>query len=113
MKKTNVLKDNHSFDDVINNGKKVSNRHYSIFYMDNVELETFKIGISVGKKTGHAPFRNKQKRIVRSIVDQIHTEIEPKQYVIISRKSATNLTFEEQLNNIRNLFRRIYNEKTN
>lgn len=107
MKKTNILKDNHLFDKVINNGKKVSNSKYSLFYMDDTELETFQIGISVGKKTGHAPFRNRQKRIVRSIIDEIHTEIKTKQYVLISRKNACDDSYTEQLESIQTLFRKV------
>lgn len=112
MKKTNVLKDNHLFDKVINNGQRVSNSKYSLFYMDDEELETFQIGISVGKKTGNAPFRNKQKRIVRAVIDELHEEIAPKRYVLISRKSACQTPYNEQLTSVRQLFRRVKNEKT-
>lgn len=107
MKKTNVLKENHEFDTVINNGKKVSNPYYSLFYLDDVELETFEIGISVGKKTGHAPFRNRQKRVIRAIIDELHPTIKPKKYVIISRKKACMLNYHEQLASVAKLFERI------
>ncbi len=107
MKKTNVLKDNHMFDTVINKGQKVSNSKYSLFYMDDAGLETFQIGISVGKKTGHAPFRNRQKRVVRAIVDELHTDIKPKQYVLISRKNACNTSYQDQLISLRKLFERV------
>lgn len=107
MKKTNVLKDNHLFDKVINKGQRVSNSQYSLFYMDEAELETFQIGISVGKKTGNAPFRNRQKRVVRAIIDELDSEIKPKQYVLISRKNACQMPFDEQLSSLRQLFRRV------
>lgn len=107
MKKTNVLKDNHLFDKVINNGQRVSNSKYSLFYMDDAELETFQIGISVGKKTGNAPFRNRQKRVVRSIIDQLASDIKPKQYVLISRKNACNTAYQDQLTSVRQLFERV------
>ncbi len=107
MKKINVLKDNHLFDKVINNGQKVSNSKYSLFYMDNAELETFQVGISVGKKTGNAPFRNHQKRIVRNIIDEIHDDIKPKQYVLISRKVACETSYHDQLTSLRQLFGRV------
>ncbi len=107
MKKINILKDNHLFDKVINNGQKVSNSNYSLFYIDDDELETFQIGISVGKKTGNAPFRNRQKRVVRSVIDEISSDIKCKQYVLISRKSACKSPYNDQINNIRQLFRRV------
>ncbi len=107
MKKTNVLKENRSFDEVINKGKKVSNPHYSLFYLNTEELETFKVGISVGKKTGNAPFRNRQKRIIRAIIDQLAPTIKPKNYVIISRKSACKLTYAEQYASVKMLFERV------
>ncbi len=107
MKKTNVLKNNHLFDNVINNGQKVSNCMYSLFYIDDTELETFQVGISVGKKTGNAPFRNRQKRVIRAIIDEIETDIKPKQYVLISRKNACNTPYQDQLKSLRQLFRRV------
>lgn len=107
MKKTNVLKDNHLFDKVINNGQKVSNSKYSLFYLNDAELETFQIGISVGKKTGNAPFRNRQKRVVRAVIDELQSEIKPKQYVLISRKNACSLTYQDQLLSLRQLFGRV------
>mgnify|MGYP000453686997 CR=1 FL=1 len=36
--------------------------------------EDYNIGISVGKKIGNAPVRNKQKRIVRDIVRKLAKE---------------------------------------
>ncbi len=107
MKKTNVLKDNHLFDKVINNGQKVSNSKYSLFYMDDAELEAFQVGISVGKKTGNAPFRNRQKRVVRAIIDELYPEIKPKQYVLISRKNACQDSYHDQLISLRQLFGRV------
>ncbi|WOO87476.1 ribonuclease P protein component [Mollicutes bacterium LVI A0039] len=107
MKKTNVLKDNHLFDKVINNGKKVSNSMYSLFYIDEPGLETFQVGISVGKKTGNAPFRNRQKRVVRACVDELHNDIKPKQYVLISRKNACTTPYHDQLKSLRQLFERV------
>lgn len=107
MKKTNVLKDNHLFDNVINNGQRVSNSKYSLFYIDDAELETFQVGISVGKKTGNAPFRNRQKRVVRHIIDEIESDIKPKQYVLISRKSACQTPYQDQLKSLRQLFGRV------
>lgn len=107
MKKTNVLKDNHLFDQVINNGKKVSNSKYSLFYMDDAGLETFQVGISVGKKVGNAPYRNRQKRVVRSIIDELHNDIKPKKYVLISRKSACTTRRQDQLISLQKLFERV------
>lgn len=111
MKKQFVLKKNYEFDDVINTGKKVSNKYYSLFFKKSNLLETFKIGISVGKKSANAPQRNRQRRIVRTIIMANKDKIKNYEYVIISRPSALKLSYAEQEFYINQLFERLNNEK--
>lgn len=106
MKKINILKKNHQFEVIINNKQKVSNKHYTLYYMSDCELETFQIGISVGKKLGNAPLRNRQKRQNREIVSNL-SNIKVMNYVLISKKSSLTLEYLEKEKAIKSLFERV------
>ena len=100
MKKLYVVKSTRDFDDIINNGKNIRNKYYSIYYKDN-NLKYDRFGISVGKKLGNAVFRNKYKRKLRSIIDVYKKDYNNRRdYIIILRKEAINLdhnTLEKEL----------------
>ena len=102
MKKLYVVKSTRDFDDIINNGKNIRNKYYSIYYKDN-NLKYDRFGISVGKKLGNAVFRNKYKRKLRSIIDIYKKDYNNRRdYIIILRKEAAdkdfNLLKEEFIN---------------
>ena len=93
MKKLYVVKSTRDFDDIINNGKNIRNKYYSIYYKDN-NLKYDRFGISVGKKLGNAVFRNKYKRKLRSIIDIYKKDYNNRRdYIIILRKEAENKEF--------------------
>ena len=93
MKKLYVVKSTRDFDDIINNGKNIRNKYYSIYYKDN-NLKYDRFGISVGKKLGNAVFRNKYKRKLRSIIDIYKKDYNNRRdYIIILRKEAIDKDF--------------------
>lgn len=93
MKKIYSLKSKREFNKIINDGKKISNSHFLISY---VESSDFKIGISVPKKLGNAVFRNYNKRVVKNLIPQINIFNKKAHTVIIIRKKFTTLSFEEK-----------------
>ena len=102
MKKLYVVKSTRDFDEIINKGKNIRNKYYSIYYKDN-NLKYDCFGISVGKKLGNAVFRNKYKRKLRSIIDIYKKDYNNRRdYIIILRKEAAdkdfNLLKEEFIN---------------
>ena len=106
MKKLYVVKSTRDFDDIINNGKNIRNKYYSIYYKDN-NLKYDRFGISVGKKLGNAVFRNRYKRKLRSIIDIYKKDYNNRRdYIIILRKEAAdkdfNLLKEEFINLMNN-----------
>ena len=58
-------------------------------------MDHARVGISVGKKLGNAVCRNKVKRQLRSIVDDVFTIEEGYDVIIIVRPAYTNKSFEE------------------
>lgn len=95
MKKINVVKKSLDFDKIIKEGKIVKNKCFVIYYLNN-DIDIYRFGISVGKKIGNAVVRNYYKRIIRNICDN-HKKLysNSRDYIIITRKACTSLSFEE------------------
>ena len=95
MKKNEKKKKSRDFEKIIKNGKCIKDRYYIIHYLDN-NLGKDKFGISVSKKIGNAVFRNKYKRKIRAIIDNYKkVYINSKDYIIILRKEALNVDYQE------------------
>jgi ribonuclease P protein component len=95
MRKLYIVKTPREFDDVIKNGSCIKNRYFVVHKKDN-DLPYDRFGISVSKKLGNAVFRNKYKRKIRSIIDNYKKEyVNSKDYIIILRKEAINLSHQE------------------
>ena len=98
MRKLYVVKKSKEFEDIINKGKNITNNYFSIYYKDN-DLPYDRFGVTVGTKLGNSVFRNKYKRIIRSIVDEYRKDYNnSKDYIIIMRKRAISTTFLELKN---------------
>jgi len=71
--------------------------HSFVVYSKENNLPYNKYGISVSKKHGNAVFRNKQKRIIRNIIDNNKKDyLKGKDYIIILRKGALERSFEDK-----------------
>ena len=69
MKKFEIVKEHYEFDNIINKGKSIGNKVFSIYFLKHDE-EYPKFGIAVEKKIGNAVTRNKIKRRLKSIIDK-------------------------------------------
>lgn len=95
MKKLYIVKTKEEFNDLINKGDCSKNKYFVIYSKDN-NLKYDRFGISVGKKIGKAVTRNKYKRKIRSILDIYRKDyLKKKDYIIILRSRALNLTYQE------------------
>ena len=103
MKKYEIVKKNTDFNDIINKGRFIRNKYYSIYYKDS-EDEFPKFGLAVSKKCGNAVDRNKIKRQLRNIIDDNKKLFSIKMnYIIMVRKEILNVSYlqmEEQLINL-------------
>ena len=70
MKKKYRVKHQHDFDKIIKNKNQRKNDIFIIYSQEN-NLEYARFGISVGKKLGNAVYRNRKKRQIRSIIDNL------------------------------------------
>ena len=94
MKKKYVVKHQYDFDKIIKQGTKRKNDIF-ILYIENNNLSYATYGISVGKKLGNAVYRNRKKRQIRSIIDNLEKDyIKNKDYIIILREKGKNLDYQ-------------------
>ncbi len=84
MKKKQRVKKSYEFSSIIQKKQFTSTPAFVLYYQPRKEDAT-RIGISVGKKLGNAVCRNKIKRQIRAMVDQVFTFEEPDDYIIIAR----------------------------
>ena len=94
MRKLYIVRTNRDFEKIIKEGKCKKDSYFIIHSKSN-DLPYDRYGISVSKKLGNAVFRNKYKRIIRSIIDNYKKlYINKKDYIIILRKEAINQSFD-------------------
>lgn len=104
MKKKYIIKSNDIFNSILNNEKRISNKYFSIYYVnyDN----TRKFGIAVGKKVGKAHVRNKLKRQLRNIIDNnIDLFSTSLYYIVIAKKAILDLKYEDMNKELISLIR--------
>lgn len=95
MKKQFIVKHQYDFDRIIKKGHKKKNDIF-IIYSEKNGLSYSRFGISVGKKLGKAVFRNRKKRQIRSIIDNLEKDYLKKQdYIIILREKGKYLEYNE------------------
>ncbi len=94
MKIINRIKANKDFALAIKKGKTFKNNSYIIHVSDN-ELKMIRIGISVSKKLGIAVTRNKIKRQVRAMCQDVDFDSSAKDIVIIVRSNFLDTSYQE------------------
>ena len=94
--KLSMVKKTKQYDSLIKEGKKTVNTHFVCYCLPSLffSLNETRVGISVGKKLGNAVFRNKYKRIIRSIIRQNEVIINDKYVIIIMRPACINEKYE-------------------
>ncbi len=105
MRKLYIVKESKDFDKIIKNNIFNKNKSFVVYNMEN-NLKFNRYGISVSKKLGNAVFRNKYKRIIRSIIDNYKKDYNiSKDYIIILRRGALDKNFKELTDDLENLIR--------
>ena len=103
MKKFEIVKEHYEFDNIINKGKSIGNKVFSIYFLKH-DQEYPKFGIAVGKKIGNAVTRNKYKRIIRNMIDNNKLLFKKDyDYIIIIKRKCLDLSFKELNDNLSEL----------
>ena len=110
MKKIDIIKFSREYTEIINNGKNIKSKYFSIYYSANNEKNRY--GISIPKKTGKAVVRNKIKRRVKNIIDNNKNSMQTSyDYVIIIRKGILELTYQKMEEELLKLISKIGDKK--
>ena len=106
MKKTEMLKKNYEFKNVLTKVKFYIEKEIEIFILKNNQKRNF-LGIAVGTKNGKAFQRNKAKRLIRECYSKLEGQlVEGNSIVILMNKKfpIKNVNFSEMLENMKNIF---------
>lgn len=111
MKRYEMVKSHEEFNEIINKGKKLSNKYMIVFFLPKI-FEKPNFGIAVGKKIGNAVVRNKLKRQFRAIIDNHRFLFKNNyNYIIMIKREANNATFDCLEKELVNLLGKEKNEK--
>ena len=87
MKKTEMLKKNYEFKNVLSKGKFFKGKEIEIFLLKNNKKRNL-LGIAVGTKNGKAFQRNRAKRIIRESYTKLENQLtEGNSIVILMNKN--------------------------
>jgi ribonuclease P protein component len=98
-KKYRVCK-NHEFSAIIQHRTFVKSTGF-VFYFVPKKEEHPRIGISVGKKLGNAVMRNKVKRQLRAMIDEVFDFNQDYDAILIVRPSFVNESYEQNLKDLK------------
>ncbi len=105
LKKINSLKKSTDFERIIKKNRSYKYRDYFI-YVERNTGDIYHFGLSVGKKIGNAVTRNKVKRQLRSILDQLEFKNDFN-CIIIVRKSYLENNFQTNRINLMNAMKQL------
>ena len=106
MKKINIVKEKKDFDKAFKLRNQKSSK-YTYVYINENNLDNYRFGICVSKKTGNAVLRNKLKRRVKDIIDKSKLHFQSKDYIIILKKSAATAEYFELKEDLLNLLKNL------
>ncbi len=106
MKKTEMLKKNYEFKNVLTKGKFYREKEIEIFILKNNKKRNF-LGIAIGTKNGKAFQRNRAKRLIRESYSNLENNLlEGNSIVILMNKKypITNMKFSEVSEDMKKIF---------
>ena len=105
MKKQYRVKKNTEIELIIKEKKYFSNQFFTLYKRKNLETNHFRYAISVGKKIGNAVVRNKIKRQVTAIIDNLNINLNSNTDVfVIVRPKVKEIDFTKMKLQLEYLF---------
>lgn len=107
MKKQYRVKQSQEIESILKENKKVYNPYFSLYKKQNKETSHLRYAISVGKKIGNAVVRNRVKRQVTAILDNLNLNLDSNTDVfIIVRPKVLELDFKGMEKQLEYLFKK-------
>ncbi len=104
MKKAYRIKKNQDFSRIIKKRKSIANKDFILYYLKNDSH--LRVGLSVSKKLGNAVTRNKIKRQLRMMAQDLFNKEDQADYIIIVRNHYLTQTFEENKKSLQWLYKK-------
>ncbi len=101
MKKINIVSSNIEFNDIIKSGKRNTSKFFYIYIKDNNFVYN-RYGIAISKKIGNAVVRNKFKRQIKDIIDDLNFNNESKDFIFIAKTIIKGKEYSEMKEDIVN-----------
>ncbi|MFR7590733.1 MAG: ribonuclease P protein component [Longibaculum sp.] len=105
MKKEYRIKRNEDFQSIIKDKNSVANRKFVIYY--KVNDSHLRVGISVSKKLGHAVVRNKTKRQLRMMIQEVFDKNQKMDFIVIVRKQFLESSYQDNMKDLKFLHNKI------
>ena len=99
MKKTYRVKSDKDFQKIFHEGKSIASRKFVIYHL-KVEQKHFRVGLSVSKKLGNAVVRNRIKRSIRHILQEVKPQLTTDDFVVIARSGVEQLDYHGMKKNL-------------
>lgn len=99
------MRRNEDFQKIIKDRKSVANREFVIYLKKNDNH--LRVGISVSKKLGNAVVRNKIKRQVRMMVQEVFDKEQKIDFIVIVRNKFLMNSYEDNKNSLKYLYDKI------
>lgn len=106
MKKINIVRKNIEFNNIINIGCRFKSNFFYIYLLKN-DYKYNRYGIAVSKKIGNAVIRNKFKRQIKDIIDDIHINFIGFNLILVAKISIKNVTYKDIKEDIIKIFKKI------
>ena len=92
MAKIEAIKENFLFSKIYAKGKKAASPRVAVYALKNYRSSSTRLGITTGKKLGHAVVRSRSRRLIREAFRLISSERafqHPYLFVIVARSAIT------------------------
>jgi ribonuclease P protein component len=94
MNKTYRIKKNEEIKALIDKRTTVGNQHFTVYYQ-RTSVDSFRFAVSVNKKWGTAPERNKMKRRIRDVVSRNKNQLHHIDFLIVTKATTKGIGFEK------------------
>ena len=106
MKKIRTIKRKEEFTKIIQGKKRVSETTITFYYAQKKEVDN-RVGISVTTKLGNAVERNRAKRQMREMIDQVFDWQESFDSIIVIKPSFKDCGFRDNKKNLESCYKKV------
>lgn len=106
MNKQYRIKKSEEIKQLVGKQQSVGNGYFVIYYQPRQE-DQFRFAVSVNKKWGTAPERNRMKRRMRDIVARHQELFQTIDFLVVAKPSCKGIGFEKMQDSLAELFQRL------